>query len=99
MIYSSLKKLIFFSLQKFSKKEDLNYISKFKNIHDCEKDLNDFLHTAYFINKMDVILTVDTSLVHLAGTLGKKSYLFLPLVPDYRWGLKVNKSGIQRSIF
>ena len=37
---------------------------------------------------MDVILTVDTSLVHLAGTLGKKSYLFLPLVPDYRWGLK-----------
>ena len=83
-----LKEIDFFSLQKFSKKEDLNYISKFKNIHDCEKDLNDFLHTAYFINKMDVILTVDTSLVHLAGTLGKKSYLFLPLVPDYRWGLK-----------
>ena len=63
-------------------------LNKFKNIHDCEKDLNDFLHTAYFINKMDVIFTVDTSLIHLAGTLGKKAYLFLPLVPDYRWGLK-----------
>ena len=82
------KDIDFFSLQKFSKKEDIEFLNNFKNIHDCEKDLNDFLHTAYFINKMDVIFTVDTSLIHLAGTLGKKAYLFLPLVPDYRWGLK-----------
>ena len=47
---------------------------------------------------MDVIFTVDTSLIHLAGTLGKKAYLFLPLVPDYNCDgdLKANKSGIQK---
>jgi len=41
---------------------------------------------------MDVIITIDTSLVHLAGTLVKKTYLLLPLVPDFRWGLK-SKQG------
>ena len=89
-----LKEIDFFSLQKFSKKEDLNYISKFKNIHDCEKDLNDFLHTAYFINKMDVIFTVDTSLIHLAGTLGKNLFIS-STCSDYDGDLKANKSGIQ----
>ncbi len=82
----------FFSLQKFGKKEDHKYMSKFENVHDCERDLKDFLHTAYLIKEMDVIITIDTSLVHLAGTLAKKSYLLLPLVPDFRWGLK-SKQG------
>ena len=82
------KDVNFFSLQKFGKKEDLKYMSKFNNVYDCENDLKDFLHTAYLIKHMDVIFTIDTSLVHLAGTLNKKTFLFLPLVPDYRWGLK-----------
>ena len=54
-------------------------------------DLKDFLHTAYLVNKMDVIFTIDTSLVHMSGTLGKKTFLFLPLVPDFRWGLNKNQ--------
>tara|TARA_B100001121_G_scaffold86826_1_gene77036 strand:- start:527 stop:784 length:258 start_codon:yes stop_codon:yes gene_type:complete len=49
------------------------------------------MHTAYFIEKMDMIFTVDTSLVHLAGTMNKKTFLFLPKVPDYRWGLGKNQ--------
>ena len=82
-----IKNIDFFSLQKFSKKEDIKHLSEFNNVYDCDKSLKDFLHTAYFIKKMDVIITIDTSLIHLAGTLGKRSYLLLPLVPDWRWGL------------
>ena len=37
---------------------------------------------------MDLVLTVDTSLVHLSGSIGKETYLYLPKVPDWRWGLK-----------
>ena len=37
---------------------------------------------------MDLIISVDTSLVHIAATMGIETYLFIPLVPDYRWGLK-----------
>ena len=86
-----IKGIDFFSLQKFGKKEDLKFLRKFKNVYDCDKDLKDFLHTAHLAKQMDVIFTIDTSLVHLAGTLGKKTFLFLPLVPDYRWGLKENQ--------
>ena len=37
---------------------------------------------------MDLIISVDTSLVHLAGSINKKTYLMTPVVPDWRWGLE-----------
>ena len=78
----------FFALQKVHKENDIKFIKKFKNVHDCTDHLKDFVYTAYFVKKMDMIFTVDTSLVHMAGTMNKKTFLFLPKVPDYRWGLK-----------
>ena len=87
----SIVKTMVNELQKFSKKEDLKFLEKYKNVYNCEADLKDFLHTAYLVNEMDVILTIDTSLVHVSGTLGKKTFLFLPLVPDFRWGLNKNQ--------
>ena len=78
----------FFVLQKFYKGKDPEFLKKFKNVHNCSDYLKNFLHTTYFLNKMDLVFSVDTSLVHLSGTLGKRTYLFLPMVPDFRWGLK-----------
>ena len=37
---------------------------------------------------MDCVLSVDTSLVHLSGSLNKETYLLTPKVPDWRWGLE-----------
>jgi len=81
----------FFALQKVFKADDKKFLKKFKNVHDCTDHLKDFMHTAYFVEKMDMIFTVDTSLVHMAGTMNKKTFLFLPKVSDYRWGLKNNQ--------
>ena len=78
----------FFVLQKFYKGNDAEYLKQFKNVYNCSDHLKDFLHTTYYLNNMDLIFTVDTSLVHMSGTLGKETYLFLPMVPDFRWGLK-----------
>ena len=36
---------------------------------------------------MDLIISVDTSLAHLAGALGKEVWIMLPFMPDYRWML------------
>jgi hypothetical protein len=36
---------------------------------------------------LDAIITVDTATVHLAGALGRPTYLANPLVSDYRWGI------------
>jgi len=36
---------------------------------------------------MDCIITVDTSLVHLSGSMNKETFLLCPKVPDWRWGV------------
>lgn len=46
---------------------------------------NDFADTAALLQQLDVIITVDTSVAHLAGGLGKPVWLLLPFDPDWRW--------------
>lgn len=46
-----------------------------------------FLDTAGVINQCDLIITTDTSIVHLAGAMGARTWLLLQKVPDWRWGL------------
>ena len=48
----------------------------------------DFLETAAIISNCDLILTSDTSVAHLAGGMGKPTWLLLKTVPDWRWGLE-----------
>ena len=48
----------------------------------------DFLETAAIIANCDLIITSDTAVAHLAGGLGKPTWLLLHKVPDWRWGLE-----------
>jgi hypothetical protein len=45
----------------------------------------DFVSTAAFCECLDVVLCVDTSIAHLSGALGQRTWLLLPSVPDWRW--------------
>lgn len=45
----------------------------------------DFLDTAAVIAQLDLVIGVDTAVMHLAGALGKPGWLLLPAAPDYRW--------------
>lgn len=51
-------------------------------------DLKDFRDTAAAIMALDLVITVDTSVAHLSGALGKPTWLLLPHVPDFRWMLE-----------
>ena len=56
-------------------------------IFDLGKDLGDFADTAAAVGQLDLVITVDTSVAHLAGALGTPVWTLLPWVPDWRWRL------------
>lgn len=57
-------------------------------VHGCH--LNNFLDTAKLINEMDLIISVDTSVMHLAGAMGKKTICLMSYNHDPRWDLDIN---------
>jgi hypothetical protein len=52
---------------------------------DWTSELHDFADTAALIAQLDLIITVDTAMAHLAGALGKPVWALVPHVPDWRW--------------
>ncbi len=91
--------------------ENLDYISLQKEVREtdkralassCVRDfgyfLSDFTETAALCDLMDVVVCVDTSVAHLAGALGKNTYLLIPHVPDWRWLLDKEYSPWYNSI-
>jgi len=55
------------------------------NLIDHGPALRDFADTAAMLAHMDLVITVDTALAHLAGALGRPVWTMLPLGADYRW--------------
>lgn len=47
--------------------------------------IEDFADTAALVEMMDLVIAVDTSVVHLAGALGRPAWVLLPAHPDWRW--------------
>jgi len=74
----------FHSLQKEVSQEGLSILKKF-NIIDHHNSLEDFADTAKLIDKIDIIISVDTVIAHLAGALGKKTFLLLPDKSSFLW--------------
>jgi hypothetical protein len=54
---------------------------------DWTQDLRDFADTAALIANLDLVIAVDTAVVHLAGALGKPVWVLLPFAADWRWML------------
>jgi ADP-heptose:LPS heptosyltransferase len=74
------------------------YLSLQKELRDIDKfaleqsrvkyygeNLKDFTDTAALCELVDLVISVDTSVSHLAGAIGKKTWVLLPYSPDFRW--------------
>ena len=81
----------FLSLQKGYGSEQLEHCSFKNRFVQCQAKVNscwDFLENAAIINNCDLIITSDTAIAHLAGGMGKFTWLMLQYVPEWRWGIE-----------
>lgn len=58
------------------------------NLADLSEEMVTLADTAALIAHMDLVITVDTSIVHIAGAMGKPTWLLLPKRYEWRWGLE-----------
>ena len=77
--------LEFHCLQKEIRPAGRELLVKHHRIKTYENDLNDFSDTAALVAQMNLVISVDTSVAHLAGALGKPVWILLPFASDYRW--------------
>ncbi len=75
----------FISLQKDPRPDDKAALLDRPGVVDLTPHLTDFSETAALISCLDLVITVDTSVAHLAGALGRPTWILLPYTPDYRW--------------
>lgn len=74
-----------FSLQKGLGTEQLEELSGRFPVTDLGGRLDDFMDTAAVVQHLDLVITPDTSLAHLAGALGVPVWVAIPLASDWRW--------------
>lgn len=82
----------FHSLQKDIRLDDAVHLKQCDQVQLHHDYLYDFSDTAALISEMDIVISVDTSVAHLAGALAKPIWILLPFSADYRWLLNRSDS-------
>jgi tetratricopeptide (TPR) repeat protein len=75
----------FYSLQLGSGSDQAKAPPRGMNLIDHTRHLKDFADTAAMIAELDLVISIDTALVHLAGAMGKPTWVLLASTPDFRW--------------
>lgn len=73
------------SLQKGPPADELAALSWRRNVYDFTADLHDFADTAALVEALDLVISVDTAVAHLAGALGKPVWLLNRFDSCWRW--------------
>jgi ADP-heptose:LPS heptosyltransferase len=68
-------------------------MAQFTGMTDLSSELTDFGETAALIENLDLVITVDTSMGHLAGAMGKPVWIMVPKAADWRWMLEREDSA------
>jgi ADP-heptose:LPS heptosyltransferase len=60
-------------------------VASHPGVVDLRRDLQDFADTAAVLERMDLVISVDTAVAHLAGALARPLWVMLPFAADWRW--------------
>jgi tetratricopeptide (TPR) repeat protein len=85
-------KVNLFLIQKDMKKEDEVFLKKYPQIKFIGRDIDNFDDLASVIQNMDFVISTDTSIPHLAAAIGKKVFILLGRITDWRWMLNSETS-------
>ncbi len=83
--FLSVPGIDFYSLQKGSASDQLDNCKE--QITNIAEKINTLEDTAAIISNLDLVITIDSSVAHLAGALGKPVWVLIPFLPDWRWML------------
>ena len=84
---SKIPNVLLYGLQKGEAAGQVRDLSGIISILNLADELHDFTDTAAAIENLDLIISVDTAVLHLAGAMGKPAWAVLPFTPDWRWML------------
>ncbi len=88
----------FHCLQKVVTAEDAKSAQSFSNLYFWQDELVDFSDTAGLIAQLDLVISVDTSVAHLAAAMGKPTWILISYHPDFRWLLNREDSPWYQSV-
>jgi len=79
------KNLRFFSLQRQEESGAYAQLRPEFDFTDCAPQLSDFSETAALLMNLDLLISIDTAAVHLAGALGRPAWVLVRHAADWRW--------------
>ena len=76
----------FYALQVGERSDDIRSSGLENDLIDLSPHLGDFADTAAALSQLDLLISVDTSVAHVAGAINRPAWILIPFAPDWRWG-------------
>lgn len=84
-LLSVIKGVSYYSLQVGEEQINSSNLPVGMRLIDLTNEIKDFADTAAIIERLDLVITIDTATAHLSGGMGKPTFLLLPFASDWRW--------------